>query len=195
MKRVFIIGPGGAGKTTCGELFARKIGYTFVDLDWQFMRRIGHIGDHIERKGYESYCRANSALFYELLAEQAADTVFALSSGFLVYEDVDPVLAKHKSVIRLGVSILLLPAESLQEAEAIIVARQLARGIGCREETQRRDIRDRHPRYMRFGDIKVFSAEPPATIAGTMKASYLEFVEAGQQSDLAEQGTIHDRLP
>ena len=180
MKRVFIVGPGGVGKTTCGRLFAVKIGYAFADLDSEFKRRIGDIGDHIERKGYADYCHVNSALLYELLREQASDTVFALSSGFLVHEDVDRALAKHKSVIRLGVSILLLPSECPRETEDIVMARQLARGIGGREETHRRDIRDRHPRYLRFGDIKVFSAEPPDRIAGTMAARYLELAGSGR---------------
>ena len=195
MKRVFIIGPGGVGKTTCGGLFATKIGYTFVDLDSQFMRRIGHIGDHIEQKGYTDYCRANSALLYALLEEQTSDTVFALSSGFLVHDDIDPALAKHKSVIRLGISILLLPGESAQEAEAVIVARQLARGIGCREDTQRRAIRDRHPRYLQFGDIKVFSTESPDIIAETMKAQYLEIAGPAHRVARVQAAAARPSLP
>ena len=178
MKRVFIIGPGGAGKTTCGQLFADGLGYEFVDLDSEFMTRVGHIGRHIEHEGYLSYCRRNSSLFYDLLAAQSADTVFALSSGFLIHEDTDPELSKHADSIRqLGVSILLLPSRSADEAEAIIVARQLARDIPCRRESEQKKIRDRFPKYRKYGDIQIFSSQPPAQVADEMKTRYLAFTD------------------
>ncbi len=178
MKRVFIIGPGGVGKTTCGRLFADLVGYTFVDLDSEFMTRVGHIGRHIEDEGYLSYCRTNSALFYSLLNEQSSGTVLALSSGFLVHGDTDPELSKHKQAIRdLGVSILLLPAAHLEEAEGIIVARQMSRGIECRQESERRKIRDRFPKYREHGDIQIFSAEAPKRVAEEMRTKYEDFAE------------------
>ena len=178
MERVFIIGPGGCGKTTCGRLFAHRIGYAFVDLDAEFMDRIGHIGRHIEQNGYLSYCRRNSELFYALLDEQVSDTVFALSSGFLVHEDTDSSLAKHSDAIRnLGRSILLLPSSSLAEAVEIVVSRQLSRALGYTEEKQRRTIRERYPRYLQHGDIQILSAESPGRIAEIMENEYLSLTE------------------
>lgn len=178
MKRVFIIGPGGVGKTTCGELFANLLGYRFVDLDSEFMARVGHIGRHIEDEGYSSYCHSNSALFYSLLEEQSSDTVFALSSGFLVYEDTDPELSKHKDTIRdLGVSILLLPSRSVEESEEIIVSRQMSRGIFCRRESERKKIRNRFPKYREYGDIQIFSCQQPVQVAESMRTRYMELAE------------------
>jgi len=178
MKRVFIIGPGGAGKTTCGQVFAGLIGYVFVDLDSEFMTRVGHIGRHIEDKGYLSYCRNNSALFYALIEEQSEDTVFTLSSGFLVHEDTDPELSKHKDAIcDLGCSILLLPSRSIEETEKIIISRQMSRGIACQQESERRKIRDRFTKYYKHGDIQIFSAENPTCVAEEMKTKYKEFAE------------------
>ena len=52
MKRIFIIGPSGVEATTCGRIFAELIGYAFVDLDSEFRAQVGHIGRHIEDKGY-----------------------------------------------------------------------------------------------------------------------------------------------
>lgn len=178
MKRVFIIGPGGVGKTTCGKVFADLIGYAFVDQDSEFMIRIGHIGHHIENEGYLSYCRCNSALFYSLMEEQSSDTVFSLSSGFLVHEDTDPELSKHKDAVRdLGVSILLLPSQSLRATEKIIVSRQMSRGIGYRKESELRKIRDRFPRYREHGNIQIFSTQQPARVAEEMKTKYMELVD------------------
>lgn len=178
MKRVFIIGPGGSGKTTCGKVFAGLIGYAFVDLDSEFMTRVGHIGRHIENKGYLSYCRSNSALFYTLIEEQSEDTVFALSSGFLVHEDTDPELSKHKHAIRdLGVSILLLPSQSAEKTEEVIVVRQVSRGIDCREVSERRKIQDRFPKYREYGNIQVFSTQEPTRVAEEMRTKYEKFAE------------------
>jgi len=173
MKRIFIVGPGGVGKTTCGRIFAEKISYDFVDLDSEFMGRIGHIGDHIEEQGYLSYCRKNSELFYELLSKQTKDTVFALSSGFLVHGDVDSDLKKHAdSISDLGLSILLLPSESLEKTKAVVVGRQLGRGLNVKEDRERQKIRERFHRYLQFGNIKVFSTDSPESIAETMKQEY-----------------------
>jgi shikimate kinase len=169
MKRVFIIGLGGSGKTTCGEVFANLIDYAFVDLDSEFMSRVGHI----ENREYLNYCRINSALFYELLKEQSKDTVFALSSGFLMHEEIDPELSKIKdSIQNLGCSILLLPSRSIEETEKVILSRQMSRGIGCQEESQRRKIRDRFPKYSKLGDIQIFSTENPTSVAEEMKTKY-----------------------
>ena len=173
MKRIFIIGPGGVGKTTCGRLFANKISFCFIDLDAEFTDRIGHIGDYIEAKGYLNYCRENSKLFYELLREQNTDTVFALSSGFLVHGEVDSELKKHVDSIRdLGLSILLLPSESLEETEEIVVTRQLARGFNCSEDRERQKIKERFHRYVQHGDIKIFSTNSPESIAETIRQRY-----------------------
>ena len=43
MARIFLIGPGGVGKTTAGAELARQLGCAFVDLDQQFMARVGQI--------------------------------------------------------------------------------------------------------------------------------------------------------
>jgi len=159
-------------------VFAGLIGYVFVDLDSEFMARVGHIGQHIEDKGYLSYCRSNSALFYALIEEQSEDTVFALSSGFLVHEDTDPELSKHKDAIRdLGCSILLLPSRSIEETEKIIISRQMSRGIACQQKSERRKIRDRFLKYYKHGDIQIFSTENPTCVAEEMKTKYMEFAE------------------
>lgn len=55
MKRIFLVGYMGAGKTTLGKAFARAIGLQFIDLDW-----------YIEQR----FCKSISQLF--LLRGEAA---------------------------------------------------------------------------------------------------------------------------
>ena len=61
---IFIIGPGGAGKTSAGKILADMLNYNFIDLDDRFMTEVGHIGQYISDFGYEKYCFINSELFY-----------------------------------------------------------------------------------------------------------------------------------
>ncbi|MCJ8328560.1 MAG: hypothetical protein HRT89_00880 [Lentisphaeria bacterium] len=172
MNRIFIIGPGGVGKTTCGKIFAEKISYDFVDTDFEFINRIGEIDRYIEEKGYLIYRNANSNLFYELIEGRNNNTVFALSSGFLA-DEID--LSKHSNSIRdLGLSILLLPSESLEETEEVVVKRQVSRGLNYDEKREREKIKKRFYDYQHFGDIKLFSDQSPELIAEMMKTRYNE---------------------
>ena len=67
---IFIIGPGGVGKTTSGKILAKKLGYDFIDLDNEFMLRVGNIAEYCKNPGYREYCRANSRLAQELIKEK-----------------------------------------------------------------------------------------------------------------------------
>lgn len=40
MKRIFLIGYMGSGKTTLGRAFARATGLEFIDLDWYIEERL-----------------------------------------------------------------------------------------------------------------------------------------------------------
>lgn len=167
--KIFLIGPGGVGKSTSGKILAEKLGYKLIDLDMEFMNQVGHIGLFIESFGYEKYARKNSELFYLLLTNCNEDTVFILSSGFLVHKGLEELVSKHSKTIKTnGTSILLLPSKNKKEAVEIVVKRQIDRRIGLKEEDERRKIEERYDRYLKFGDIKVFSQNTPEEIAEEM---------------------------
>lgn len=167
--KIFLIGPGGVGKSTSGKILARKLGYRLVDLDHEFMNQVGHIGSFIESFGYQKYAYKNSELFYSLLADQNDDKLFILSSGFLVHKDLEELVSKHaKTLNTTGISILLLPSTDKNEAIKIVGKRQISRGIGLKEEQERRKIEDRYSKYLEFGDIKIFSKDRPESISEEM---------------------------
>lgn len=167
---IFIVGPGSAGKSTTGRILANKLGYKFVDIDLVFCERIGLMGDFIIEQGYRAYSEANSKLFEQLLDEYPTKTVFPLSSGFLVHQDSPELVRKHKILLKeKGISILLLPSPSLKESIDIIIPRQMAREyLDLVEEVEREKLKSRHPKYKRYGDIKIFSIEPQEQIADLM---------------------------
>ncbi|MAG11564.1 MAG: shikimate kinase [Parcubacteria group bacterium] len=177
---VFIVGPGGVGKSTSGKILAQLLDYNCIDLDLEFCNQIGNIGEYIRSQGYESYCHANSELFYTLLKKHTQRMVWMLSSGFLVHEECSDLVHKHTQTIKKELSILLLPSRSIDESEDIVVERQLKRGFGLKEERERKKFRERYVPYQSFGDVQIYSVEEPQVVAQEMLEEVARYV--------AEQG-------
>lgn len=169
MARTFLIGPGGVGKTTAGAELARLLGCAFVDLDQEFMTRVGHIDAVIRGEGYGRYVALNAQLFATLADELPETVVVALSSGFLARETPPDLLAANQARVRAaGTSIRLLPCEDLGAATAMVVARQMGRGLGLDEGRETSKFARRFADYLDQGDIRIFSAASPAQVATEM---------------------------
>lgn len=167
---IYIIGPGGVGKSTSGVILAKILEYNFIDLDTEFMKQVNHIGKHIKSYGYEDYCLKNSELFFKLIDAINSNTVFVLSSGFLVHEGFSDLTDKHlKKIKATGISILLLPSQDIEESTEIVVKRQINRGFGLQEDIERKKFRSRYIEYQKYGDIKIYSKDAPEEIAKLMK--------------------------
>ena len=167
-ERIFLIGPGGVGKTTVGRLLAPHLGYGLLDLDEEFCSRVRPIRNFLDAHGYAAYVRRNAELFHELLAlyGPASGTLFVLSSGFLA-TDVEPeVIAHNRAMVRAaGVSVLLMPSPDFGVSLEVVLARQMGRGLNLEPETQARTFRDRFEAYMQLGNVQVFSAVASEEVA------------------------------
>jgi shikimate kinase len=174
--KIFLIGPGGVGKSTCGKILAELLEYELIDLDFEFCNRIENIGIYIDKYGYEKYCFENSNLFYKLLSENSEKVLFALSSGFLAHEGLDELTLKHKQTLKeSGISVLLLPSMSLDESREIMIKRQLSRGFGLKADKEIIKINERFVIYKNLGDIKIFSYDEPRNIAKQMMKEIIDF--------------------
>lgn len=179
--KIFLIGPGGVGKTTCGKILADIIGYNFIDLDTEFCRRVEDVTVYINNNGYEKYCFENSRLFYNILNKSVENFVVSLSSGFLVHENFDELTLQHKQTLKnCGISILILPSNSLDKSLEIVVKRQLARGFGLDENSERAKFAQRYPIYKKLGDIKIFSQDKPEIIAEQIKKEIIKLTKCGR---------------
>ena len=163
---LFLIGPGGAGKSTVGEKLAVRLGYAFVDLDAQFCERIANIREYLKSDGYEAYLEQNAALFDVLLAEWChQNVVFALSSGFLATDIRPDIIERNRQRVReCGRSILLMPSKDVDVACGCIVKRQLKRGFGLVRDNEEAKFRQRFTDYMALGDIQIFAMASPEVI-------------------------------
>ena len=167
----FIIGPGGSGKTTTGKILAKKINFDFIDLDDLFCKKIENIRIFIKKNGYTKYCQTNSSLLSHTLPNTSLkNTIFVLSSGFLVHEGLESIVEKNKKLIKkYGKTILLLPSSSLDLSTKIVVKRQLSRGFGLNKKNETKKFIYRFKKYIKMGDIQIFSHQDPDTIADKIK--------------------------
>ncbi|UJW86328.1 shikimate kinase [Devosia sp. SL43] len=163
-ENIFLIGPGGVGKSTLGANLARLSGYPLVDLDLEFCQRIAIIGPFIVEHGYEAYRAANLALAQELVGGIERPSIFVTSSGFLVAPPHSSDYQAAVALIGTGYSIGLLPSLGIAEATDIVVGRQLGRGFGLERETEVTKFQKRFAIYSVLGDMHVVSAAPPDRI-------------------------------
>lgn len=180
-RRVHLIGPGGAGKTTVGRLLAERLGCAFLDLDQAFMKRHGDIGFFMAEHGYEGYARANVAVYEEAMTTASGSAVVALSSGFMTYPmDTDARYPALRDAIEIdALTALLLPTFELESCADIIVRRQLTRPYlrGDRTGEERR-IRERFPAFMGLRCARFRSDAAPGEIARQIERFARERVQA-----------------
>ena len=165
---LFLLGPGGVGKSTLGQELAQQLGWTLVDLDKLFCQEVGDIGGLIAQKGYDRYRAENLDLAEQRFAAVASPTIFVSSSGFLAAPPDSSDFTRAASLVRRGFGITLLPSLDIDRAAQIVVARQLTRGFGFVREIEDRKFRQRFPIYQSIGDGLVVSTAEPKVIAAEL---------------------------
>lgn len=166
MKHLFIIGPGGAGKSTVAKHLSSIINYPLLDLDVEFCYTYCDITDYIKSNGYSVYCQKNSELLRNIVNISTQSSLFVLSSGFMVYENY-PELAKSNVdyVHRYGKTIRLLPSSNKKIAMKLIIERQSMRPFYRGYSKEKNTIDGRFDTYLAMGDYKFETNQPPETIA------------------------------
>ncbi|MEO5807939.1 shikimate kinase [Devosia sp.] len=165
---ISLIGPGGVGKSTLGAVLAERLGRTLLDLDHQFMARIGHIGQLIDEHGYDWYATENSRLAGKLIAELDRAAILATSSGFLASPGL---YANNLALLQSGYSITLLPSPDIDQATSIVVERQMQRGFGFERQNEIEKFRRRFALYYPLGEMLVVSMSPVSDMATAVLAA------------------------
>lgn len=179
---VYLIGPGGAGKTTVGSVLASLSGRPFGDLDAHFAARHGDIDRFIEVFGYRAYARANIDVWLEL-ARTLTDHVMAFSSGFMTYppDAHSRYAGVRDAVLRHPATFVLLPSLDLEACVAETIHRQTRRGAGrttaARAEAK---TRERFAAYVALGPAIITTMRRPIDVASDI-ASRLPEIGAPEQ--------------
>ena len=162
---IFLVGPGGVGKSTLGRELSKRLGWPLIDLDLAFCDRIAVIGDFIARHGYERYRAENLALAVQLVEQAPGPMVFVTASGFLAGTPGSEDHAGARRLVATGYGIALLPSLDMDIAAAIVVERQLSRGFGLERASEDRKFRERFGIYRNAGEMLVVSVDDPAQVA------------------------------
>lgn len=170
-EHIFLIGPGGVGKSTLGLALATRMKWPLVDLDLEFCDRLGLIGPFIASRGYEAYRLQNLQLAAELLRTLVQSTIFVTSSGFLAAEPHSDDYRMASALVGTGYAVSLLPTLDLALATAIVVDRQMKRGFTFDREGETAKFQHRFHVYRDEGDMLVVSAEPAHDTAGAVIAA------------------------
>ncbi|HTM77158.1 MAG TPA: shikimate kinase [Devosia sp.] len=166
---IFLIGPGGVGKSTIGHELAQRLNWPAIDLDLEFCDTIAEIGWFIKTNGYELYRAENLALAHRLVCASDRPVIFITSSGFLAGEPGSSDYRDARQLVQTGYAITLLPSLDIALATAIVIDRQLTRGFGFQRETETEKFRKRFAIYRAEGDMRVISVAPPPQIAAAIE--------------------------
>ena len=102
-RRVFLIGPMGAGKTTIGKTLAQLLGFTFLDSDHEIQRRTGvDIPTIFEFEGEQGFRDRERQVIDELT--QRDDIVLATGGGAVTQPDNRRHLSARGQVVYLHCS-------------------------------------------------------------------------------------------
>ncbi len=86
MKRIFLIGYMGSGKTTLGRAFSKAIGLQFIDLDWYIEERMHKtISELFAEKGEDGFREIERNMLHE--AGEFEDVVIAAGGGTPCFYD------------------------------------------------------------------------------------------------------------
>lgn len=165
---LFLLGPGGVGKSTLGRELALTLNWPLIDLDLEFCNRLDLIGRFIDQHGYERYREENLALAKALLAETTGHRIFVTASGFLAASSGTPDNIEARRLISAGYGIVLLPSRDIEIATPIVVERQLRRGFGLERTSEDQKFRQRFAILINEGDALVISHDHPTKIAAAL---------------------------
>lgn len=168
---IFLLGPGGVGKSTLGLVLAGRLNWPLIDLDLEFCKDIAEIGRFIRENSYEAYRAENLLLAQRLVARAEGPMVFVTASGFLAAELRSSDYAQARALMQTGYGITLLPSLDIEHATALVVERQLKRGFGLERESENSKFRARFGRYRGQGDMLVVSSAPAEDVAIAVHAA------------------------
>ena len=152
LKRLFIVGPMGVGKTTVGKLLAGGLGMRFIDSDKEIEKRTGtNISWIFDVEGEEGFRDREEQVLEELTQED--NIVVATGGGSVLRERNRENLKGRGLVIYLNAELTLLLKRTKDETK-----RPLLKGKNVKKVLEK-ILRDRGSLYQEVSDIEINVAE------------------------------------
>ena len=107
MKRIFLTGYMGAGKTTLGKAFAKAMGLQFIDLDWYIESRYHKtIREIFDERGEEGFRQLERNMLHEV--GEFDDVVISVGGGTPCFFDNMDYMNSQGQTVYLDVAIPVL---------------------------------------------------------------------------------------
>ena len=149
-KRVVLVGPMGAGKSTIGRLLARELGYRFLDSDRIIEERCGaNIPWIFDVEGEDGFRQRETSMLEELSNE--AGTVLATGGGAVMRAENHGLLKKNAVVVYLKTSIDQQVERTRKDRNRPLLQNDDPEGV------LRRLFAIRDPLYTELADIVMFT--------------------------------------
>lgn len=135
-RKVVLIGSMGAGKTSLGKRLAKRLGWAFVDTDYEICMRTGvDIPTIFEREGEAGFRLRERAMLEEVLA-RSGDAVVACGGGIVISAENRRMISRQFLVVFLDVSVgrQLLRISGDKNRPLVNVQDQKARLMQLRDE-------------------------------------------------------------
>ncbi len=145
-KRIVLVGPMGAGKSTIGRLLAKELGYRFLDSDRIIEERCGaNIPWIFDVEGEDGFRQRETAMLDELTEEKQA--VIATGGGAVMRPENHPLLKQDALVIYLKTSLEQQVERTKRDRNRPLLQNDDPEGV------LRRLFALRDPLYTRLADI------------------------------------------
>lgn len=149
VRRVILIGFMAAGKSTVGRALAKRLGWSFIDLDHEIEKRTGiTIPEIFELHGAAEFRRLERVLTEELTGLEEA--VLAPGGGWVTQPDLLDLFGAETLIVWLRIS----PEAAVQRAMRTISHRPLLASAPDPVERARELISEREPLYQ-LADLRV----------------------------------------
>ena len=112
MRRIFLIGYMGAGKTTIGKVLAKELGMQFYDLDWYIEGRMHKtIPQIFAERGEEGFRQIEHNMLHEVA--EFEDVIISCGGGTPCFFDNIDYLNQQGDVVYLKVELTLFMVKHL----------------------------------------------------------------------------------
>lgn len=149
-KRVVLVGPMGAGKSTIGRLLAKELGYRFLDSDRIIEERCGaNIPWIFDVEGEDGFRQRETSMLDELSNE--VGTVLATGGGAVMRAENHGLLKKNAVVVYLKTSIDQQVERTRKDRNRPLLQNEDPEGV------LRRLFAIRDPLYTELADIVMFT--------------------------------------